>query len=36
MQGRLGAAELPWAAMSSEPARYDAIADWYVEFTKDW
>lgn len=22
--------------MSSEPARYDAIADWYVEFTKDW
>ena len=22
--------------MSSEPARYDAIADWYIEFTKDW
>ena len=22
--------------MSSEPVRYDAIADWYVEFTKDW
>lgn len=22
--------------MRSEPARYDAIADWYVEFTKDW
>ena len=22
--------------MSSKPARYDAIADWYVEFTKDW
>jgi SAM-dependent methyltransferase len=22
--------------MSSEPARYDAIADWYVEFTRDW
>jgi SAM-dependent methyltransferase len=22
--------------MSSEPARYDAIADWYVEVTRDW
>ena len=22
--------------MNSEPARYDAIADWYVEVTKDW
>jgi len=22
--------------MSSEPGRYDAIADWYVEFTNDW
>ena len=22
--------------MSSGPARYDAIADWYVEFTRDW
>jgi len=22
--------------MNSEPAHYDAIADWYVEFTKDW
>lgn len=22
--------------MSSEPARYDAIADWYVEFTGNW
>lgn len=22
--------------MPSQPARYDAIADWYVEFTKDW
>jgi SAM-dependent methyltransferase len=22
--------------MSGEPARYDAIADWYVEFTKGW
>jgi 2-polyprenyl-3-methyl-5-hydroxy-6-metoxy-1,4-benzoquinol methylase len=22
--------------MSSELVRYDAIADWYVEFTKDW
>jgi SAM-dependent methyltransferase len=22
--------------VSSEPARYDAIADWYVQFTKDW
>ena len=22
--------------MSSVPARYDAIADWYLEFTKDW
>jgi SAM-dependent methyltransferase len=21
--------------MSSEPARYDAIANWYIEFTKD-
>ncbi|MGI9006391.1 MAG: class I SAM-dependent methyltransferase [Streptosporangiaceae bacterium] len=20
----------------AEPARYDAIADWYAEFTKDW
>jgi SAM-dependent methyltransferase len=24
------------ATVNSEPARYDAIADWYVEFTKDW
>jgi SAM-dependent methyltransferase len=22
--------------MSSNPARYDAIADWYVEFSRDW
>jgi SAM-dependent methyltransferase len=22
--------------MSSEPARYDAIADWYVAFTREW
>jgi hypothetical protein len=22
--------------MSSNPARSDDIADWYVEFTKDW
>jgi SAM-dependent methyltransferase len=22
--------------MSSEPVRYDAIADWYVAFTQDW
>src|SRR5262245_11431724 len=22
--------------MTETPARYDGIADWYVEFTKDW
>jgi SAM-dependent methyltransferase len=22
--------------VSSDPARYDAIADWYAEFSKDW
>jgi 2-polyprenyl-3-methyl-5-hydroxy-6-metoxy-1,4-benzoquinol methylase len=22
--------------MTSQPARHDAIADWYVELTKDW
>ncbi len=24
------------ASMGHTPARYEAIADWYAEFTKDW
>lgn len=24
------------ASMGHPPVRYDAIADWYAEFTKDW
>jgi SAM-dependent methyltransferase len=29
-------AAVTMATVGHTPARYDAIADWYAEFTKDW
>jgi SAM-dependent methyltransferase len=33
---RAARAAVTIACMGHTPARYDAIADWYAEFTKDW